>query len=47
METFGDKKKGKKGNFSYVCDLCDFECCKKYSWDRHLLTPKHCQVTLW
>ena len=46
METFGDKKKGKKGNFSYVCDLCDFECCKKYSWDRHLLTPKHCQVTL-
>jgi hypothetical protein len=34
-------KKGKKGQNEYHCNLCHFVCCKKYSWDRHLLTSKH------
>ena len=25
----------------YLCELCDYECCKKSSWTQHLLTAKH------
>jgi len=49
METLGDTfgaKKGKKGQEGYVCETCDFKCCKKYSWDRHILTSKHKMETL-
>jgi len=31
METLGDTfgaKKGKKGQEGYVCETCDFKCCK-------------------
>ena len=48
MVTDGDALgaiKGCKGHSDYECYLCDFKCCKKYSWDRHLLTSKHIQVT--
>ena len=48
METLGNKlraKKGKKGQFDFYCEKCDFNCSKKYSWSRHLLTPKHTQET--
>jgi hypothetical protein len=48
METLGDKlgaKKGQKGQQEYICIYCDFKCYKKYSWNRHLLTSKHKQVT--
>jgi len=48
METLGNKlraKKGKKGQFDFYCEKCDFNCSKKYSWTRHLLTPKHTQET--
>ena len=41
MATLGDNIKGKKGHIEYQCDLCDFKCCKKYSWERHLTTYKH------
>jgi len=44
MEIFGNNlgaKKGKKGQTVYSCEKCAFKCCKKYSWDRHLLTLKH------
>ena len=44
MEILGDNfgaKKGEKGQKKYYCTKCDFECCKKYSWDRHLNTLKH------
>ena len=44
MEIFGNDlgaKKGKKGQVDYYCEKCDFKCCKKYSWDRHILTSKH------
>jgi hypothetical protein len=49
METLGDifgAKKGKKGQNEYVCEKCDFKCCKKYSWERHILTAKHQMETL-
>jgi hypothetical protein len=48
METLGNNlgaKKGKKGHDDYYCELCDYICCKKYSWNRHLLTSKHIQET--
>ena len=48
METFGNNlgaKKGKKGQVEIYCENCDFKCCKKYSWDRHVLTSKHTQET--
>ena len=46
METFGNNlgaKKGKKGQINYYCEKCDFTCCKKYSWERHMETSKHIQ----
>jgi hypothetical protein len=48
METFGNNlgaKKGKKGQINYYCEHCDFTCCKKYSWERHIETSKHIQET--
>ena len=44
MEILGDNfgaKKGEKGQKKYYCTKCDFECFKKYNWDRHLSTSKH------
>ena len=34
-----------KGQFQYICNYCDFNCCKKYSWERHILTSKHKKST--
>jgi len=48
METLGDILVTKKGNNStdnFVCEFCDYKCCKKYNWDRHILTSKHIKVT--
>jgi len=48
METLGDQnegKKGKKGQSDFYCEMCDFKCCKKYSWVRHLTTSKHQRMT--
>jgi hypothetical protein len=44
METLGNQsegKKGKKGQPDFYCQKCDFSCCKKYAWERHLMTSKH------
>jgi hypothetical protein len=49
METLGDNlgaKKGKKQPSEFYCEVCDFKCCKKYSWERHLSTLKHEKLTL-
>jgi len=46
METLGDTLRAKKGTNKYVCIECDFTCCKKYSWERHLNTAKHKMMTL-
>ena len=48
METLGNilgAKKGEKGQIEFYCEKCDFNCFKKYSWDRHLNTAKHIQET--
>ena len=29
----------------FYCELCDFKCCKKGDWSRHVLTNKHKKVT--
>jgi len=44
MITLGDKFGAKKGN-DYNCLFCNYKCCKKYSWDRHLTTSKHLKIT--
>jgi hypothetical protein len=46
METLGNEfgaKKGKKGQYEYYCEKCDYKCSKKYSWERHIDTSKHAQ----
>ena len=46
METLGNNigaKKGTKGQNIYHCEKCDYTCCKKYSWERHIGTSKHNQ----
>ena len=48
MATSGNNlgaKKGKKGQIKYTCSFCDFECFKKYDWERHILTLKHSMET--
>ena len=36
---------GKSGNSKYYCEVCDYKCCKKYNWDKHLNTSKHFKAT--
>ena len=38
-------KKTPKNVFLFSCEKCDFECCKKSEWDRHLITRKHVLLT--
>jgi hypothetical protein len=46
MDTL-DTKKGPKGSEKFSCELCDFYCCKKSKYDRHLITTKHKKKTEW
>jgi protein-tyrosine phosphatase len=49
METLGDDlvaKSSKKVAFNFYCEKCDYNCSKKYNWDKHLSTTKHTQVTV-
>ena len=41
MEILGNNLVAKNGTHTYYCDKCDYICCKKYNWDKHLLTSKH------
>jgi len=34
-------EKGEKGEPRFYCIFCDYKCCLKFSYDRHLLTAKH------
>ena len=48
METLGDKlvtKNELKTSDEFYCDKCDYTCCKKFNWDRHVITPKHARMT--
>jgi len=44
MDVLCDKKTS-KNIAKFVCNLCDFKCCKKGDWNRHILRPKHLQLT--
>ena len=41
METLGNKKGAKTSYNEYYCEFCKYKCCKKYNWNRHILTSKH------
>jgi hypothetical protein len=41
METLGKEEKSKNIQNKFYCEKCDFKCCKKFNWDRHLNTSKH------
>jgi hypothetical protein len=48
METFGDflvTKNEQDEQIEFYCKKCDYTCCKKYNWERHLLASKHIKVT--
>jgi len=32
---------GKKVANEFYCEYCDYKCCKKYNWDKHISTTKH------
>jgi hypothetical protein len=34
-------EKGEKGEDKFHCIYCDYKCCVKFSYERHLLTSKH------
>jgi len=36
----GNKKRLKNAIF-FICEFCNFKCCKKSDWSRHILRPKH------
>lgn len=36
----GNKKRQKNANI-LLCEFCNFKCCKKSDWNRHILRPKH------
>jgi hypothetical protein len=41
METLGNNLVAKNGTNKYYCKKCDYYCCKKYNWNKHLTTSKH------
>jgi hypothetical protein len=36
---------GKKMANEFYCEYCDYKCCKKYNWDKHISTTKHKSAT--
>ena len=45
MEVLGDIKTSKDIK-KFICKECDFSCCKKGDWNRHILRPKHITLTM-
>ena len=41
MEILGKEQTSKKSQQIFYCQKCDFKCCRKFNWDRHLTTSKH------
>ena len=44
MDVLCDKLEKKNIN-QFVCAVCDFKCCKKGDWNRHITRPKHINLT--
>jgi hypothetical protein len=40
MDTFKEEKMSKTSEYFY-CEKCDYTCCKKYNFDRHISSDKH------
>jgi hypothetical protein len=38
-------KKTPKNAKIYICESCDFKCCKPYDYNRHVATQKHIMIT--
>ena len=38
-------KNEQKEQGQYFCQICDYDCCKKYNYERHILTSKHIKTT--
>jgi hypothetical protein len=45
MSILGDTLVAKNGVKNYYCMKCDYTCCKKYNWEKHLTTAKHLDET--
>jgi hypothetical protein len=48
MATFSNNYETKSSKTSCVefnCQYCDYKCCKKFNWDRHILSAKHLKTT--
>ncbi len=45
MEVFSDNKTS-KNIYKFFCEPCDFKCCKKGDWNRHIMRPKHLDLTM-
>jgi hypothetical protein len=48
MATFSNNletKTSKSSCIEFICQQCDYKCCKKFNWDRHVLTSKHLKST--
>ena len=44
METLGNDLEIKMSNSSktnFVCELCDYKCCRRFNLDRHVLSSRH------
>jgi len=41
MELNGTNKVAKSCNIKFVCHICDYNTCRKSSYDKHLLSSKH------
>jgi hypothetical protein len=35
----------KTSNLIYICELCNYTCCKKFNYNRHLLSSRHSEST--
>jgi hypothetical protein len=44
MGVLGDKKH-QKNIAKFECETCDFKCFKKGDWNRHIIRPKHVNLT--
>ena len=40
-----NNEKNEKKTIKYCCEKCDFKCCKKSEWVRHISTEKHKYLT--
>jgi len=48
MATFGNNlgaTLSKNTVYEFECGLCDYKCCKKFNFDRHILSSKHVKLT--